>query len=457
MTESSTINAVPEAAFDESASQEVVSENENIVPIPTDKTDVSSPHTGGIKNEKRKGKKRRPKKAAKRGSGRPASHGMSNSAEYRAFYAARSRCENPNFRQYADYGGRGIKFLFDCFEEFFDEVGPRPSPDHSLDRIDTDGHYEKGNLRWASRKVQAKNRRSTKKYKAEAAKRKITWQQAARLHGNQLSRLWNLTIRYHNENELPPVDKAEWEALVSGMPFDLLRPIYPNPTEGQVILPSLTKPGETVRLNCRQTEDVPEYGLGDRGLLDAVSKTPLEENVPGDLLDLLIRCVDGVEPSERFLWFTPPTGMGIKTLAIEGCLLAFASFYAACFTDTEHLYPQGTFQTARELVGLAAIDHLDALPPNLLIVPDLQVGLDPEGTIPHNLTYAVHDMLTQRVQTLCPTIVFVDNPQLLGERIATLLEFNFRKVPLDLLTGVYRSGTASISRKPDLPDLSNEL
>lgn len=79
--------------------------------------------------------------------------------EYRAYQHAKDRCRNPNNNRWAIYGGRGIEFRFDSFKEFYGAVGERPSHAHSLDRIDTDGHYERGNLRWATRSEQAFNRR----------------------------------------------------------------------------------------------------------------------------------------------------------------------------------------------------------------------------------------------------------------------------------------------------------
>ncbi len=81
------------------------------------------------------------------------------SPEYIAFYNAQRRCTVKQWKQYSDYGGRGIKFLFRNFEEFYRHIGPRPSVFHTLDRIDNDGHYAIGNVQWATRKEQAMNRR----------------------------------------------------------------------------------------------------------------------------------------------------------------------------------------------------------------------------------------------------------------------------------------------------------
>ena len=95
---------------------------------------------------------------------RSTTHGMSKTPEWTSFHGAKKRC-NPKFsHKHPDYSGRGIEFRFKSFEEFYAEVGPRPEPkfDYSLERIDNNGHYEKGNVRWATKVQQARNRRCDK-------------------------------------------------------------------------------------------------------------------------------------------------------------------------------------------------------------------------------------------------------------------------------------------------------
>jgi hypothetical protein len=73
-----------------------------------------------------------------------------------------SRCYKPTNPGYKYYGGRGIKICDAWLSDpslFYDEIGPRPSDDYSVDRINNDGDYEPGNVRWATKMEQSCNRR----------------------------------------------------------------------------------------------------------------------------------------------------------------------------------------------------------------------------------------------------------------------------------------------------------
>ncbi len=86
-------------------------------------------------------------------------HGMRNTPEFHAFHDAKQRCTNTKNPKWAAYGGRGIQFRLTSFDEFFLEIGPRPGKLYSLDRMNNDGHYEPGNIRWATRQEQIQSRR----------------------------------------------------------------------------------------------------------------------------------------------------------------------------------------------------------------------------------------------------------------------------------------------------------
>jgi hypothetical protein len=93
-------------------------------------------------------------------------HGGRYRPEYAVWQAMKDRCLNPNHAAYHNYGGRGIKICPEwqhSFAAFLRDVGPRPSPDLSIDRIDNDGNYEPGNVRWATRSEQTRNQRPRKR------------------------------------------------------------------------------------------------------------------------------------------------------------------------------------------------------------------------------------------------------------------------------------------------------
>lgn len=93
-------------------------------------------------------------------------HGKAHSPEYAVWSHMIQRCTNPARSGYHLYGGRGIKVCQrwrDSFVAFLEDVGPRPSLNHTLDRIDNDGNYEPGNCRWVTADVQSSNTRRNRR------------------------------------------------------------------------------------------------------------------------------------------------------------------------------------------------------------------------------------------------------------------------------------------------------
>jgi len=127
---------------------------------------------------------------------------------YRAWDAMMRRCRNPRHDDYENYGGRGIevKIPLDNFSDFFALVGEAPGENFTIDRIDNNGHYEAGNIRWALRDKQIWNQRKRKntisKYKG------VSFQD-----GTFRARLWTKDKTYNLGNFKTEEDAARaWDA-----------------------------------------------------------------------------------------------------------------------------------------------------------------------------------------------------------------------------------------------------
>jgi len=91
-------------------------------------------------------------------------HGMYGTKVYRTWSHIKTRCNNKNNDNYKYYGGRGIKVDLEwsaSFAAFYRAVGDPPTDAHTIDRIDVDGNYEYGNVRWATREEQQANTTAT--------------------------------------------------------------------------------------------------------------------------------------------------------------------------------------------------------------------------------------------------------------------------------------------------------
>lgn len=122
-------------------------------------------------------------------------HGRFGTPEYQSWADMCRRCSPRHTTKYKNWAGRGI-IVCDAwrtdFRVFFAALGPRPSPRHTLERYDNNGHYEPGNVYWGTKKEQSRNRRCSTIYEHDGVRQCLAaWAEQAGLGGDTLH--WRLT------------------------------------------------------------------------------------------------------------------------------------------------------------------------------------------------------------------------------------------------------------------------
>ena len=106
------------------------------------------------------------------------SHGLSRTKEHSVWAGIKRRCFDSTRPDFPLYGGRGITMAPEWrhdFAAFLSHVGPAPSPKHSIDRIDNEGHYVPGNVRWATASEQVLNQRPRRRGLVSHRSRLVTF------------------------------------------------------------------------------------------------------------------------------------------------------------------------------------------------------------------------------------------------------------------------------------------
>lgn len=139
------------------------------------------------------------------------SHGLTYTPEFNVWQHMRARCMRTSHKAYADYGGRGISVCdrWHSFENFYADMGLRPGPGYTLDRIDNNGNYEPANCRWATRTEQNRNRRGNYSADEDITLRELA---AAGLSFRQISEKMNKSPRSVEAHAYRIGLKSGWEA-----------------------------------------------------------------------------------------------------------------------------------------------------------------------------------------------------------------------------------------------------
>jgi hypothetical protein len=92
-------------------------------------------------------------------------HRLCDTPEYKSWGGMIYRCTTTTCKYYHNYGGRGITVCdrWLVFQNFYADMGPKPSRHHSIDRIDNSGNYCPANCKWSTRTEQSNNRRSNRR------------------------------------------------------------------------------------------------------------------------------------------------------------------------------------------------------------------------------------------------------------------------------------------------------
>lgn len=123
-------------------------------------------------------------------------HGMSSMPEYRVWKGMKARCERPTSQDWNLYGGRGIRVCerWSSFPLFLEDMGERPSKDHSIERDDVHGDYCPGNCRWATKTEQARNKRTSVRVVYRGAQR--TYAELSEIGGISADTIRSRHMRY---------------------------------------------------------------------------------------------------------------------------------------------------------------------------------------------------------------------------------------------------------------------
>lgn len=139
------------------------------------------------------------------------SHGLSKTAEYDVWGKIKDRCLNPANSAFKNYGARGITICprwQDDFAAFFSDMGPRPSPQHAIERVDNDRGYSPDNSVWLERRLQNENRRCVRRFDFRGGT--LTIRQLAESYGVPIAVLtWRIEAGWPiNRAVLQPVRRA---------------------------------------------------------------------------------------------------------------------------------------------------------------------------------------------------------------------------------------------------------
>lgn len=365
----------------------------------------------------------------------------------KALANAKQRCDNPKNPDFPNYGALGVQVIFDGVSDLIASIG-LPKSDETLDRINPNGNYAHGNVRWANQAVQAANKKAApfnKHLSHGALVQKAEEVLAARKNRRRVALAWEAIIRAHHrgyflEHEaFELADHLNCHGVIEAN-FDT-NTVYDcgNPAPAFMHLPALSAPQSRVRIRCEPCErpmsdDYIEVfpakfsePLEARGRLKGLEGLDPAWNIPDKLWKAAIEMLQSDQKGICIVG--KPSAEALLGGWIEGSLLALASSLAAASDATTAFYPMMT--AADRLLNLGG-DHRweyecdPILDTDIVIIPDLFLDCGAWGDFPPKLLWRFSSLIQYRLQRGLKTIVGVQNLNLIADEMRYLILGTFQ-------------------------------
>jgi hypothetical protein len=368
-----------------------------------------------------------------------------------ACYAARGRCRNEKHPDYAKYGAKGIKFLFESLAEFTADVGLPENPNVSLDRINPHGHYEPGNVRWTSKAVQAVNKKALSHGSTPTLKQAMNKAAKAAENGElslqatEAHQRWLSAIRRGGfiNDDLNWAEGRTFRKRLFAWGWELGQHPDAAAPESFFRLPSLTMPGEVITL--RGGPFYPCQADGGRGTLKPLLR-PYDLNLPEQITEWIGDDRRGDKAGA--VWVGQITIGMLDRGGPEGWMLAAASILR--YRPEQPMFAS-MLPVRIALKRLAQLGHQSAwdnendplLDDKAVFIPDLQVDQGDGCNIATNDYFRLFALLQYRRKRGLKTFVGVQDHSKLPPALAQEL--------LGGLFAVRDLGTLDLSDSPELP------